>query len=327
MRILLCNDHRYPAAMFATYSGGRAQSRLLDYLAKGLAELGHQVLYQLDGGVEFPLPEGVEMAPADPWLDADVIHNQKLPFLVDGAYLGKPWVRTCHVDLMMHGYQREALPVSDNWIFVSRTLAQTYGYSRWIHNGIDPADCIYSDTKRDYFLFICCLNRAWEKGLATALALCEEVGFELVIAGETNLSEKREAIVEACRGKNVRLVGEVMGTEKAELFAAARALLFPTERNESFGLVIAEALMSGTPVICSDRGACPEIVSTEVGFVCSTRQDYLRAIAQIDRIRSADCRQKAMNDYHYLRMARQYVSRYEEAVERFFLEETRSVLA
>ena len=48
-----------------------------------------------------------------------------------------------------------------------------------------------------------------------------------------------------------------------------------------------EALMLGTPVICSDRGACPEIVSPEVGFVCALPQDYVAAI-----------------DYRYLRMAR-----------------------
>ena len=48
-----------------------------------------------------------------------------------------------------------------------------------------------------------------------------------------------------------------------------------------------QALMLGTPVICSDRGACPEIVSPEVGFVCALPQDYVAAIARFSEISPA----------------------------------------
>ena len=54
---------------------------------------------------------------------------------------------------------------------------------------------------------------------------------------------------------------------------------------------MAEALMSGTPVICSDRGACPELVTPEVGFVCGTREDYIDAIGSIAEISPAACRE------------------------------------
>jgi len=73
-----------------------------------------------------------------------------------------------------------------------------------------------------------------------------------------------------------------------------------------------EALMSGTPVICSDRGACPEIISPDVGFVCRDQQDYVSAISRIDSISPQACRDKAMDQYHYLRMAAGYASEYEK---------------
>jgi glycosyltransferase involved in cell wall biosynthesis len=98
------------------------------------------------------------------------------------------------------------------------------------------------------------------------------------------------------------------------LLAGARAFLFPTKVDEAFGLGMAEALMSGTPVICSDRGACPEIVSPEVGFVCARPQDYIAAIERISEISPAACRAKALKDYHYLRMARDYVKEYEQEI-------------
>ena len=51
--------------------------------------------------------------------------------------------------------------------------------------------------------------------------------------------------------------------------------------------------MSGTPVICSNNGACPEIVTADVGFVCATDEDYRQALLRIDEIRPDVCREKA----------------------------------
>jgi glycosyltransferase involved in cell wall biosynthesis len=73
-----------------------------------------------------------------------------------------------------------------------------------------------------------------------------------------------------------------------------------------------EALMSGTPVICSNRGACPEIISPDVGFVCRSAEEYANAVEQIEAIQPHACRDKAMREYHYLRMAADYAIEYEK---------------
>ncbi len=114
-----------------------------------------------------------------------------------------------------------------------------------------------------------------------------------------------------CREVGAKYVGDVRGKEKAELLAGAKGFLFPTKLDEAFGLGMVEALMSGTPVICSDRGACPEIITPEVGFICSTEDQYIAAIEKISEIDPRACREKAMRDYHYHAMAANYVREYE----------------
>jgi len=306
VRILLASTHRYPAAV-----GGLSGTRLLDWLAKGLADLGHQVSYFLEGGASVPLPGPVELVSRLP-SRLDIVHIQQ-ESLFESLDIGDmPWVRTCHVDMRLKGINMPM--VHENWIYVSRTLAQTYGSDRYVINGINPAEYLYSETKEDYFLFVAALERAMSKGLQIALDLSRESGVPLVVAGSSWNQSLVAEISALCRQYGARYVGEVFGMEKAQLFANARALLFPTQWNESFGMVMAEALMSGTPVICSDRGACSELISSDVGFVCGSQQDYIDAVNELDGISPRMCREKAMRDFHYLRMSADYVREYEKTI-------------
>ncbi len=320
MRILLTAKHRYPA-------GGRTSTGLQhtprsvggsafvhDWLAKGLAELGHEVLYYLPKGADCPLPQGVRLV-SEPVDDINILHYYNThwingdPSIARATELSKPWVVTCHADP-----GPEARPIPPNWIFVSRTLAHCYESTRYVMNGIDPSECIYSETKDDYFLFVSNLGQALDKGLLWALQLASEGGFPLVVAGSDDKPESMVRFAALCRKYGARFVGDVRGTEKAELFAGARALLFPTTLNEAFGLVIIEALMSGSPVIASKNGACPEVISPDIGYTCTDREEWIHAIEHIGEIAPQACRNKALRDYHYHRMAADYVREYEAAV-------------
>ncbi len=305
--------HKYPARSFPVSDGGMASSRIHDLIVKGVAELGHEVFYWLPNGAAEPLPEGVTLV-SDPVWDVDLIHAQQFELTERVDFHGLPWVRTCHVDIKeMRGLDRSV--AGDNFIFVSETLAKLYGRNRFVRNGIDPSEFIFSESKGDYLLFMCCLDRAVRKGLDAALSLSDATGMELVVAGSASDGRVLAGIEDMCRLKNVRLVGEVKGEARAELLAGAKALVFPTMLNEAFGLVMAEALMSGTPVICSDKGACVEIISQDVGFVCSSHEDYLNAINRLHEIDPQRCRDKAMREYHYLKMAAGYVREYEKEIQ------------
>ena len=320
MRVLLSSRHKYPA--FDKVGAGLEPRPfpsgsgffIHDLLAKGLAELGHEVVYVLPQGADSPLPPGVTLA-AKPQGDVDIIHT--ITFRDEGLSpemqaLGKPWVTTCHLDLKARGWERA--PTMANWIFVSRTLAQLHDRDRYVLNGIDPADYIYSESKDDYFFFMSTADWGTKKGLDVALSLSQRVGFKLVVAGTGRDAESINQFAMMCREVGAEYVGDVKGQKKAELLAGARGFLFPTKVDEAFGLGMVEALMSGTPVICSDRGACPEIISDDVGFVCRTDRDYLDAVDKIAGISPRACRDKAMKDYHYLKMAADYVAEYEKEI-------------
>ncbi len=296
---------------------------MLDLVAKGLAELSHDVFYLVPHAADQLAARGITLV-AEPVRDAEVLHTHYFDnaLTLEWESSGKPWVTSWHMNHTLYPELRRAIeagetpPSADNWIFVSRTLAQWHGRERYVCNGIDPEEYSFSEAKDDYLLFMSSMNWGLQKGLDVALSLSAQLGFKLVVAGTSTTQQGIDRVAELCRQVKADYVGDVRGSAKADLLAGARAFLFPTKLDEAFGLGMAEALMSGTPVICSNLGACPEIVTPEVGFVCATRQDYIEAVGRIGEISPAACRARAMSEYHYLRMARDYVREYEWNIQR-----------
>jgi glycosyltransferase involved in cell wall biosynthesis len=260
------------------------------------------------------LPQGATLVSKPVW-DCDILHtiSDRYPNLTrEWEASGKPWLATCHIDMRTIGMPQRA--TTENWIFVSRTLAQLHGRTRYVLNGIDPETCIYSEEKQNYFLFMSSMDWEMKKGLDIALSLAARHRLRLVVAGTGNNYKRIMRITSLCREIGAEYVGDVRGRQKAELLAGAKAFLFPTRVDEAFGLGMVEALMSGTPVICSDRGACPEIITRDVGFVCRYEPDYLNAIRRVGEIKPQTCRDKAMRNFHYLRMAKDYLGEYEKEI-------------
>lgn len=321
MRILLSSNHRYPAA---GSSGSGATPRefpsgsgfvIHDLVAKGLAEAGHEVFYLLPRGAEMPLPSGVALL-REPRFDVDVVHtitlrDYDLTRAVRQA--GIPWVATCHrdpTDDPTDGGRRIPEPIQDNWIFVSRTLAHSVGRCRYVLNGIDPEEYLFCEKPDDYFLFMADLESSAQKGLHIALNLAIRHNLRLIVAGTGKTHQVIEQAARQCQVAGAKFVGDVRGITKARLLAQARALLFPTQLNEGCPLVVLEALVSGTPVIASSNGACPEIVTPEVGFVCHSEHDYDNALRHVDEIARRSCREKAIRQFHYRRMVADYLREY-----------------
>ncbi|HEX7677363.1 MAG TPA: glycosyltransferase [Thermoanaerobaculia bacterium] len=311
MRVVMAGDHPYP---LPRTSGGRrpkrfpsaAGQRVHDWLAKGLGELGHEVLYCLSGDVTGDPPKGVTVTRE--LADGDILHTYAMrnpDVVAEWRKRGKPWVESCHVDPRPRGVEPD-----DRWIFVSRTLAESCGRQRFVVNGIDPSEYVYSETKGDYVLFLSSMDVAIGKGLDLALAAASLAGAPIIVAGTGTTEESIAAAEQLCGEFGATYLGDVQGDEKAELLAGARALLLPTKLNDACPLVIMEALVSGTPVIASGNGACPELVTEDVGFICRAEEELVEAIGRAGTIEPAACREKALRDYHYLRMARDYVREY-----------------
>jgi glycosyltransferase involved in cell wall biosynthesis len=320
MRILLVSSHRYPASGKSgtglhpkDYPSGSGY-HVHDLLAQGLAEEGHEVFYQIEKGAESPLPPGVSLVRA-PVAEVDICHAPLGPpgfeksMLEFGAANRKPCLLTCHM-------KQDGI-CQPNWVFVSRALAQAHGSSRFVLNGIDPNDFIFSEAKEDYLLFMGAMNKAVDKGLDLALDLSRSKGFRLVVAGTGMNYETIRQVAELCSAAGAEYLGDVRGPRKAELIAGARAVLFPSRLQEGCPLIILEAMVSGTPVISSRGGGTVELVTPETGILCGQDQDWGAAVDRIGEISPVRCREIALEKYHYRRMVKDYLREYRWEMERF----------
>ncbi len=288
-----------------------------DLLARGLAEAGHDVYYLLQGGASTALPPGVTLV-SEAIEGIDVYHSIGIRGLLEdvAAHMERthtPWITSCHMDVRLAG--RDLSEVRPNWVFVSKSLADAHGSTRYVLNGLDPGEYIFQASKSAYLLFMSALDR-WEgKGLETALWAAREAGRPLVVAGTARTSELIARVTDLCRTYGAEYVGDVRGEKKASLLAGASALLFPSELNEGCPLVLIEALMSGTPAISGAGGGSAEVVTPETGFICRSRPEYVEAIAALPHLSPEACRDRGIRHFHYRRMADDYAREYEAEID------------
>ena len=143
-------------------------------------------------------------------------------------------------------------------------------YAGVVYNGIDTGLYRLQEEKEDFIFF---LGRAApEKGLRraveTALLTGDRLVLALKIAHETEFVEWDE--VQKMLPADTEVLMEITHEHKADLLARAKAVLFPIDWVEPFGLVMTESMASGTPVIATPRGSVPEVITDgETGFIVS----------------------------------------------------------
>lgn len=129
------------------------------------------------------------------------------------------------------------------------------------------------------------------KGTHTAIDIAEQSGRRLVIAGNVSDDAYFEAEVRPRLSDRIEYVGPVDDVQKNELLGRALAFLMPIEWEEPFGIVMAEALACGTPVIGTPRGSVPEVViDGGTGFVRTTVDGLAGAVGEVRQLDRAACR-------------------------------------
>jgi glycosyltransferase involved in cell wall biosynthesis len=158
------------------------------------------------------------------------------------------------------------------------------------------------------------------KGVHLAVDVAKRSGRQLVIAGNVpeGAHHRRyfeEEILPDVDGSGVQYVGAVDDQGKNELLGRSAALLMPLLWDEPFGIVMAEALACGTPVIGLRRGSLPEIVQHEVnGFVCDSPEEMVAAIGRLPEIDRRDCRRIAEEKFSDRVIVEAYERLYREVV-------------
>ncbi len=155
------------------------------------------------------------------------------------------------------------------------------------------------------------------KGPDTAIAIARAAGRRLILAGNrVDSGDQRDFFenkIQPWLGREgIEWIGEVGDEEKNALLGRAAALVVPIRWNEPFGIVFAEALACGTPVISCPRGATPEIVIPgETGFLIESMEEGIAAAGRVATLDRASCRSDAERRFSVSIAAGRYLELYE----------------
>jgi glycosyltransferase involved in cell wall biosynthesis len=318
--------------------GSDSIESLVWLLTRELTALGHEVTVFAAAGSEtagelvatLPGPYGAPGCP-DNWqlcewinLCRAVEESGRFDVLHSHAYLwglplerlaAAPLVHTLHVC----PYDNEARLWSlfpDAWV---TALSQ----SQWgafpdlrpaavIAHGIDPGQLVFRPQPEDY---VCYLGRFTPgKGPLQAVAAARALGIRLLLAGPRD-RYFQEHVAPLVDGDRVAYVGYVSGAGKSRLLGGARALLYPLQDPEPFGLVQVEAMMCGTPVVAMRRGAVAEVLDEGVtGYAADSPEEFVRQVGRTFALDRRRVRERAEERFAARRMAERYAALYERRI-------------
>jgi glycosyltransferase involved in cell wall biosynthesis len=196
-----------------------------------------------------------------------------------------------------------------------RPLPQA-GWMATIHHGLPLTLYAFCDRPGDYFAFIGRISP--EKRVDRAIAIAKACGRRLRIAAKVDGADRsyfEEKIRPLLDDPLVEFIGEIGDDEKNAFIGQARALLFPIDWPEPFGLVMIEALACGTPVVAFAGGSVAEVIEHGVtGFVVSSVEDAILAAGAVDGIDRRACRAAFERRFSADRMAAEYIRLYRKLI-------------
>jgi glycosyltransferase involved in cell wall biosynthesis len=317
MRILITVDPEIPVPP-ELYGG---IERIVDILVRGLRKRGHDVGLVANGKSTTTASE------LFPWWgrrsqnQLDILKNTALLWSVvrrfrpdiihsfSRIFYLLPWLGSPLPKIM--SYQRDPSYRTTSWaVKLSRNSLKFTGCSRYIcdvgkrsggnwypiHNCVELEKYTFNPTvSQDAPLVF--LSRVEKiKGAHTAIQIALKTGQSLIIAGNHNPDDpywQREILPHLSDRGQIQYIGTVNDQQKNHLLGQAKAMIVPIEWEEPFGIVFAEALACGTPVISCPRGALPEIVRPGVdGYLINSIEEGCQAVERLNHIQRVNCRQR-----------------------------------
>ncbi|HEX5048726.1 MAG TPA: glycosyltransferase family 4 protein [Gammaproteobacteria bacterium] len=317
--------------------------RIVSYLTEELVRKGHDVTLfasgdsqtaarlvavapralRLEGATADPLPyialqlEQVRQRAAE----FDVLHFHSdlihLPLLRE--LLGVRALTTLHGRLDQPPYPAVLGEFHDApLVSISNAQRQPVPSANWlgtVYHGLPRSVCPFEARPRgDYVAFIGRISP--EKRPDRAIEIAARAGVKLKIAAK--IDERDQAYfhkhIEPLFGRHhVEYIGEIGERDKAAFLGNARALLFPIDWPEPFGLVLVEAMSCGTPCIAWRTGSIPEVIDDGVtGWIVDSIEEAARAVSRAAQLDRYAVRARFLRRFSVERMTSEYLRIYEK---------------
>ena len=261
----------------------------------------------------FNLAAAVERA-----AEFDVIHYQAV-----FAPISLVFTRLCSTPVVLTLHHAPTQPEVTLWShypeapFVAISAAQEQLLAELnvvatIHHAVDTERFVFHPQPEDYLVF---LGRFTEgKGVLQAIDIARRTGLRLVLAAAAN-DYYRDVIAPLVDDRQVVYAGELDHAAKVALLGGARALLYPVQSSEPFGLVMAEAMACGTPVAALRRGAAAEIVDDGVtGGLFDALDELVDGLSGVMALDRSRVRSRAVECFGSERMVAAHVEAYSRLV-------------
>ncbi|WP_035553117.1 MULTISPECIES: glycosyltransferase family 4 protein [Burkholderiaceae] len=314
--------------------------RVVSYLTDALVDLGHEVTLFATGDsrtkatLEAVWPRALRldstildaMAPHVVLLERvrqvadefDVLHSHLgyLPFSLFSE-IDVPFLTTLHGRLDLPELQPvfKAFPAAPV-ISISDSQRLPLPQANWlntIYHGL-PEDLLRPTnlTKPAYLAFLGRVSP--EKGIDAAITIAVESRMPLKIAAKVDKVDYdyfKAKIEPFLSLPDIEFIGEIAEDQKAEFLSGAKALLFPIDWPEPFGLVMIEAMACGTPVIAFNRGSVSEVIDHGLtGYICEDINGAICALKRLDELSRAEIRAQFECRFSAKVMAQHYVEAY-----------------
>jgi glycosyltransferase involved in cell wall biosynthesis len=320
--------------------------RIVSYLTEELVHMGHQVTLfasgdsttaaevvscaptalRLDPRVKDPIPYYMLMMDRVRRLadDFDVLHfhidNFQFPMF---CHVADRTVTTLHgrqdiPDLKMLYNAFPDMPlvsISD----AQRRPVPSANFAATVYHGL-PTDLHRANlnTTENYVAFLGRISP--EKGPDRAIRIARAAGIPLKIAAKVDKADEdyfREVVKPMLDQPGVEYIGEINERNKTAFLGNARALLFPIDWPEPFGLVMIEAMACGTPVLAFRKGSVPEVIEDGLsGYLVDTEEEAVAVLPQTLLLDRRRVRRRFEERFSASRMAANYVSVYEKLLQR-----------
>ncbi len=237
------------------------------------------------------------------------------------------WTKTptvityAYIERELHDYYRQHFPQCRP-VCVSKAQTRMLGDESLpvVYNGVDVDKIPFRDSPEDFFIIAGRMTPG--KGIAEAIQIARKAGVRLVIVGHvtSHLPWSRDYFLEKVKphvdGDRIRHIERLPHSELVELMGRARGFLFPLQWDEPFGLVVAEAMAAGTPVLAYARGAMPELIEEgETGCLPRDEEEMTAALDFVEKIDRRRCRNWVEERFSVQRMVEGYEKVYQEAID------------